>query len=76
MSQVSRSEPKASEVHKVGKTISIRWVKSQIGFDKRQRATLRGLGFRRLNQRVELADTPAIRGMIFRVRHLVVVEEA
>jgi large subunit ribosomal protein L30 len=58
------------------KTITVRWVKSQIGFDQRQRATLRGLGFRRLNQRVELEDTPSIRGMITKVRHLVVVEEA
>ena len=58
------------------KTIAVRWVRSQIGYDRRQRATLRGLGFRRLNQRVELQDTPAIRGMIFKVRHLVVVEDA
>ena len=71
---VSRSEPKASEGHKAG-TISVRWVKSQIGFDRRQRATLRGLGFRRLNQRLQVQDTPSIRGMIFKVRHLVVVEE-
>ena len=54
--------------------VKIRWVKSQIGYDRRQRATLRGLGLRRLNQTVELEDTPAIRGMIFKVRHLVVVE--
>jgi large subunit ribosomal protein L30 len=58
------------------RTISVRWVKSQIGFDQRQRKTLRGLGFRRLNQRVELEDTPSVRGMIYKVRHLVVVEEA
>jgi large subunit ribosomal protein L30 len=57
------------------KTISVRWVKSQIGYDQRQRATLRGLGFRRMNQRVLVEDTPAVRGMIFKVRHLVVVEE-
>lgn len=55
--------------------ISIRWVKSQIGYDRRQRATLRGLGLKRLNQRVELDDSPSIRGMIDKVRHLVVVEE-
>ncbi len=54
--------------------VAIRWVKSEIGFDRRQRATLRGLGLKRLNQRVELEDTPAIRGMIRKVRHLVVVE--
>jgi len=57
------------------KRISVRWVKSQIGFDQRQRKTLRGLGFRRLNQLVQLQDTPSIRGMIYKVRHLVVVEE-
>jgi large subunit ribosomal protein L30 len=55
--------------------IKVRWVKSQIGYDRRQRATLRGLGFRRLNQTVELEDTPAIRGMIRKVIHLVVLEE-
>jgi len=55
--------------------IKVRWVKSQIGYDRRQRATLRGLGFRRLNQTVDVEDTPAVRGMIKKVTHLVVVEE-
>jgi large subunit ribosomal protein L30 len=55
--------------------VKVRWVKSQIGSNQRQRATLRGLGFRRLNQTVELEDTPAVRGMIRKVIHLVVVEE-
>ena len=55
--------------------IKVRWAKSEIGYDRRQRATLRGLGFRRLNQTVELEDTPAIRGMINKVIHLVVLEE-
>ena len=55
--------------------VRVRWVKSEIGYDRRQRATLRGLGFRRLNQTVELEDTPAVRGMIRKVIHLVVVEE-
>ena len=55
--------------------IKVRWVKSQIGYDGRQRATLRGLGLRRLHQTVELEDTPAVRGMINKVIHLVVVEE-
>jgi len=58
-----------------GGRIKVRWVKSQIGYNGRQRATLRGLGFRRLNQTVELEDTPAVRGMIQKVFHLVVVEE-
>jgi large subunit ribosomal protein L30 len=56
--------------------IAIRWVRSEIGFDRRQRATLRGLGLKRLNQRIELEDTPSVRGMIDKVRHLIVVEEA
>jgi len=55
--------------------VTVRWVKSEIGYDRRQRATLRGLGFRRLGQRTTLEDTPSVRGMIRAVRHLVVVEE-
>ena len=55
--------------------ITVRWKKSQIGYDRKQRATIRGLGFKRLGQTVEVEDTPAIRGMIRKVRHLVVVEE-
>lgn len=57
------------------KRIRVRYVRSQIGYDRRQRATLRGLGLSRLRQAVELQDTPAIRGMIDKVKHLVVVEE-
>jgi len=56
--------------------IRVKQVRSEIGYDRRQRATLRGLGLRRLNHVVELPDTPAVRGMIDKVRHLVVVEEA
>jgi large subunit ribosomal protein L30 len=56
-------------------TLRVKWVKSQIGYDRRQRATLRGLGLRRLQQVVELPDQPAVRGMIFKVRHLVEVQE-
>ena len=56
------------------KQIRVTQVRSAIGFDRRQRATLRGLGLRRLHHTVELADTPAVRGMIRRVTHLVKVE--
>ena len=56
--------------------IRLRWVKSAIGFDRRQRATLRGLGLRRMQQTVEVLDTPSNRGMIRAVAHLVVVEDA
>jgi large subunit ribosomal protein L30 len=55
-------------------TIRVRQFKSGIGYARDQKATLRGLGFRRLNQVVELEDTPAVRGMINKVRHLVRIE--
>jgi len=55
--------------------IRIRQVRSAIGASERQRATLRGLGLRRREQVVELEDTPAVRGMIRKVAHLVAVEE-
>jgi large subunit ribosomal protein L30 len=57
------------------KRIRVKQVKSGIGFTQRQRQTLRGLGFRRLYQVVELEDTPAVRGMITAIAHLVRVEE-
>ena len=59
-----------------GGTLRVTLVRSPIGFDRRQRSTLRGLGLRRMRQTVELADEPAIRGMIEKVRHLVSVEGA
>jgi len=55
-------------------TIHVRQVKSGIGYAKDQKATLRGLGLRRMNQMVELEDTPAIRGMVNKVTHLVHIE--
>ena len=55
--------------------IRIKQVRSAIGYEERQRATLRGLGVRRLHQVVEVEDTPAIRGMIEKVSHLVQVLE-
>ncbi len=58
-----------------GKLLKIKWVVSFIACPKDMRQTIRGLGFRRMNQTVERADTPATRGMILKVRHLVVVEE-
>ena len=49
--------------------------KSASGHTQDQHGTIRALGFRRLNQVVEHTDTPQIRGMIFKVRHLLKVEE-
>ena len=56
-------------------TLKIKWVVSFIGCPRGMRATIRGLGFRRMNQVVEREDTPAIRGMIAKVHHLVRIEE-
>ena len=58
-----------------GSTIRVTQVRSPIGYEKSQRKTLRGLGLRRMNHTVEVQDTPAIRGMITKVSHLVRVEE-
>jgi large subunit ribosomal protein L30 len=49
--------------------------RSRNGADQRQRDTLRSLGLHRIGQSVEHADTPQIRGMIAKVRHLVQVSE-
>jgi len=56
------------------KAIKVTQVKSAIGFDRKQRDALRGLGLRRLGHTVEVRDTPAARGLVLRVRHLVKVD--
>ena len=56
-------------------TLKLKWVVSFIGCTRDMRATVRGLGFRRLQQVVEREDTPSVRGMVEKVRHLVVVVE-
>lgn len=55
--------------------LSITWVKSDIGYAKDQRRTLKALGLRRLHHSVKHNDSPSIRGMITKVKHLVEVEE-
>jgi large subunit ribosomal protein L30 len=55
--------------------LRVTWVKSAIGYNGKQKATIRALGLRRLNHSVEHNDSPQIRGMINRVAHLVRVEE-
>lgn len=55
--------------------LKITWVKSSIGEPQDQKDTVRALGLRRLNQSVVHPDNPAIRGMVFKVKHLVAVEE-
>ena len=54
-------------------TVKVTLVKSPIGFDGKQGVVIRSLGLRRIRHTVELKDTPATRGMIHKVRHLVEV---
>ena len=57
------------------KTLRIKQVRSLIGRPQDQRDTVRSLGLRRINDVSEFADSPSVRGMIQKVRHLVTVEE-
>jgi len=58
------------------KTIRVQWYRSTIGQKSKVKVVVKHLGFRRLNQTLERPDTPAIRGMVAKVPHLVrIVEE-
>ncbi|MDN3653676.1 50S ribosomal protein L30 [Thalassotalea ponticola] len=59
----------------MAKTVKVTQVKSSIGRLPTHRATLKGLGLRRINHTVELEDTPSVRGMINLVRYMVKVED-
>ena len=61
-------------MNKVAK-LNVTWVKSGIGYARDQRQSIRALGLDRLNQSVKHDDSPSIRGMLAKVRHLVRVEE-
>ena len=60
---------------KAAKRLTITLRKSTIGFNKTQAKTVEGMGLRKINSSVSLADTPETRGMIHKVRHLVTVTE-
>jgi len=51
--------------------IRVKWIRSAIGFSVRQKRTIKALGFKKLQSVVEHDDTPQVRGMIEKVRHLV-----
>jgi large subunit ribosomal protein L30 len=55
-------------------TIKVTLIKSPIGFHRNQETVVRSMGLRRIRHTVELKDTPATRGLIHKVRHLVTVE--
>ncbi len=65
----SRSKAKASN----DKRLTVTLTKSAIGFDNKQWLVVESLGLRRINHTIEVADTPSVRGMIHKVRHLVTV---
>jgi len=54
--------------------LRVKWIKSDIGYAREQRRTLKALGFHRLQETVEHEDSPSVRGMIAKVNHLVKVE--
>ena len=57
------------------KSLKVTLLRSAIGFPEPQKGTIRALGLHRLNQTVVHADTPALRGMLAKVSHLIKVEE-
>lgn len=57
------------------KRLRITLMHSAIGYTKEHKATLRALGFHRLHETIEQDDTPSIRGMLYKVNHLVRIEE-
>jgi large subunit ribosomal protein L30 len=65
---------KKAAAKKSGKTVKVTLVRGVIGTRESHRATVRGLGLRRINHTVELEDTPEVRGMINKVNYLVKCE--
>jgi len=60
---------------KAATKLRVAYVKSAIGYSRRQKGTVRALGLRRLGDVVEHADTPVVRGMLVKVGHLIQIEE-
>ncbi len=61
---------------KGGATVRVRQVRSGIGFEKSQRATLKALGLGKIGRTRELPDNPQVRGMVNKIPHLVVIDDA
>jgi len=72
--KVPATKQAAKKTDKPEKTVKVTLVKSVIGTKASHRATVRGLGLRRIRHSVELEDTPSVRGMINKVSYLVRVE--
>ncbi len=65
---------KKEAAKKTDKTVKVTLVRGVVGIRESHRATVRGLGLRRINHTVELEDTPAVRGMINKIAYLVKCE--
>ena len=63
--------PKMKAAKKTGTTLTIQYYKSGIGAPEKHKLVLKSLGFKRLNQVITRVDTPAVRGMVAQVPHLV-----
>ena len=66
---------KAAAKQSDAKKLTVTLRKSTIGFNRNQAAVVQGMGLRRIGHSVELLDTPATRGMILKVRHLIEVSQ-
>jgi large subunit ribosomal protein L30 len=59
----------------MAKKLKIKYIKSAIGYEQSQKDTVRSLGLRKLQSEVIVVDNPQTRGMVFKIRHLLKVEE-
>lgn len=72
---MAESKPAAAKVESAAGILKVTLVRSPIGYEQRQKDTVRALGLRRMHQTVEKPDTPDMRAMIESVRHLVKISE-
>ena len=70
------AEANSNEQGSSGKSVKITLVRSIIGYPQNQRDAVRTLGLNRMNQTVERPDSPQLRGQIFKIKHLIKVEES
>lgn len=75
MAETKKTNATPTKVAKKEKMLRVTLVKSAIGFSKDQKRTVTALGLNKLNSSNELPDNSAVRGMIFKIKHLVRVEE-
>ena len=74
--QSKRQRHRLFETIKMARKIKVTQIRSRIGAQKKQKACLSGLGLRKINNFSVLENTPAVRGMIKKVNHLVRIETA